>query len=53
MMVVNKNNIFEHWLAEYGTHLEELAAARLSGDPQQAGMPQLLREPQIKEEQEH
>lgn len=31
MMVENKNTIFEHWLATYGSHLEELASAKLSG----------------------
>lgn len=31
MMVENKNAVFEHWLAAYGTHLEELACAKLSG----------------------
>jgi hypothetical protein len=31
MMVENKNTIFENWLAAYGSHLEELAGAKLSG----------------------
>jgi hypothetical protein len=31
MMVENKNTIFEHWLASYGSHLEEVAGAKLSG----------------------
>ena len=52
MMVVNKNTVFEHWLAEYGSHLEKLAAPSL-GDPEQQRLPQLTRESQTREEQEH
>lgn len=31
MVGENKNTVFEHWLAAYGSHLEELAGARLNG----------------------
>lgn len=31
MMGENKNMVFERWLAAYGSHLEELAGANLSG----------------------
>jgi hypothetical protein len=31
MVGENKKTVFEHWLAAYGSHLEELAGARLSG----------------------
>lgn len=35
MMMENKKTAFEHWLSEYGSHLEQLAAARLSGPEQE------------------
>lgn len=31
MVGENNNTVFEHWLAAYGSHLEELAGAKLSG----------------------
>jgi hypothetical protein len=31
MVGENRNTAFEHWLAAYGSHLEELTGARLSG----------------------
>ncbi|HET9181854.1 MAG TPA: hypothetical protein VFP59_06960 [Candidatus Angelobacter sp.] len=34
MMMENKKTAFEHWLSEYGNHLEQLAGARLSGPEQ-------------------
>lgn len=34
MMMEDKKTIFENWLNEYGSHLEQLAAARLSGPEQ-------------------
>lgn len=35
MMMENKKTVFENWLNEYGSHLEQLAAARLSGGSEQ------------------
>lgn len=34
MMTEDKKTVFESWLNEYGNHLEQLAAARLSGPEQ-------------------
>lgn len=39
MMMENKKTVFENWLNEYGSHLEQLAAARLSGPEQDAPKP--------------
>lgn len=36
MMMEDKKTVFENWLNEYGSHLEQLAAARLSGPEQDA-----------------
>jgi hypothetical protein len=33
-MMENKKTVFEHWLQEYGSHLEQLTAAKLSGPEQ-------------------
>lgn len=39
MMMENKKTVFEDWLNEYGSRLEELAAARLRGPEQDASSP--------------
>ncbi len=52
MMEATKNAVFAHWLAEYGTHLEQLAAARLSGDSEDEQRSERVREPESCTEQE-
>ena len=49
MMMENKKKAFETWLYEYGSHLEQLAEAKLSG-PEQKEPSQDLREPVRDEE---
>jgi hypothetical protein len=49
MMVENKNTVFEHWLAAYGTHLEELAGAKLSRSDEKRS--QKMENPQSEREQ--
>ncbi|HST79121.1 MAG TPA: hypothetical protein VLN58_11585 [Verrucomicrobiae bacterium] len=44
MMMENKKTAFETWLRDYGSHLEQLAGARLSG-PEQKEPSQELRDP--------
>lgn len=44
MMMENKKTAFEIWLRDYGSHLEQLAGARLSG-PEQKESSQELRDP--------
>ena len=39
MMMENKKTVFEDWLNEYGSHLEQLAAVRLSRSEQGAPSP--------------
>ncbi len=53
MMDVMKNAVFAQWLAEYGTHLEELAAVRLSGNAEDEQRPERIREPERSAKQEH
>lgn len=44
MMMENKKTAFETWLQDYGSHLEQLAGAKLSG-PEQKQPLQELRDP--------
>ena len=44
MMMENKKTAFETWLHNYGSHLEQLAGAKLSG-PEQKEPSQDLRDP--------
>ncbi|HKT49301.1 MAG TPA: hypothetical protein VJV96_03340 [Candidatus Angelobacter sp.] len=44
MMMENKKKAFETWLHEYGSHLEQLAGAKLSG-PEQKEPSQDVRDP--------
>jgi len=44
MMENEKKTSFENWLREYGSHLEQLAGAKLSG-PEQKEPAQDLRDP--------
>ena len=49
MMMENKKTAFETWLHDYGSHLEQLAGAKLSA-PEQKEPLQDLRDPASDEE---